>query len=138
MRDLVDSLKISEWSWVEWIGRYFTLDNDYGEHWFDNWDEREALEGKAEAMGYASELLLVVNPARMMNGKDGPCHTAEERKQFWTDVLRNLKLSLQTLFNEAWKCSAEHSKDYDQYGLASEDISKHLQDILNRYNSKTS
>lgn len=26
-----------------WIGRLFLMDNDVGEHWFDNWDKREAI-----------------------------------------------------------------------------------------------
>lgn len=37
------TLGIQEWNPVVWIGRFFTMDNDYGEHWFDNWDEREEL-----------------------------------------------------------------------------------------------
>jgi hypothetical protein len=43
-RHLAEQLGLSEWNPVVWIGRLFTLDNDYGEHGFDNWDEREALE----------------------------------------------------------------------------------------------
>src|SRR5690349_20986514 len=88
-RGLVDQLKVSEWSWVEWIGRYFALDNDYGEHWFDNWPQREKLEGRAEQLGYHHEMLLVIDAERFSNGEDVACHSMEERKQFWTDVLRN-------------------------------------------------
>jgi hypothetical protein len=36
-RDLADRLGLTEWNPVVSIGRLFTLDNDYGEHWFDNW-----------------------------------------------------------------------------------------------------
>lgn len=94
-------LGIVEWSEVVWIGRYFTLDNDYGEHWFDNWEEREAVEQKAEALGYSAEMLLFINPERLRNGKDGPCHSDEDIKNFWTDVLKSLHLSLDTIFAEA-------------------------------------
>ena len=44
---IADFLGLSEWNEVVWIGRYFLLDNDNGEHWFDNWDLRENLEAKA-------------------------------------------------------------------------------------------
>jgi hypothetical protein len=40
-RDIADTLGLSEWTPVVWIGRLFALDNDYGEHWFDNWELRE-------------------------------------------------------------------------------------------------
>jgi hypothetical protein len=49
---------------VVWIGRLFTLDNDYGEHWFDNWDEREEKASDAHALGIEPEELLIVNPER--------------------------------------------------------------------------
>lgn len=32
---------------------------------------------------------------------DGPCHPPELRKRFWTDVLKSLELSYETLFEEA-------------------------------------
>ena len=90
-----------EWSPVVWIGRYFTRDNDFGEHWFDNHDERDKLEGKAKQLGYDSDELLIVVPERYQDGKDGPCHSPELRKKFWTDVFSSLHLSLDTLFEEA-------------------------------------
>ena len=43
-RVIADTLGLTEWNPVVWIGRLFTRDEDFGEHWFDNWDEREALE----------------------------------------------------------------------------------------------
>jgi hypothetical protein len=86
---------------VVWIGRLFTLDNDYGEHWFDNWDEREALEDKAHKLGIASDQVMIIVPDRFKNDYDGPCHTPAFRKQFWTDVLKSLELSYDTLFEEA-------------------------------------
>lgn len=106
-KEIVDYLGITEWNEVVWIGRYFSLDNDYGEHWFDNWDEREKLEEAAEAMGYKYEFLLVIEPNRFQDGKDGPCHTREERKRFWTDVLKSFHLSLDTIFVEARKFNDE-------------------------------
>jgi hypothetical protein len=39
-----NQIGLAEWSLVVWIGRLFTLDNDYGEHWFDNWLGRELFE----------------------------------------------------------------------------------------------
>jgi hypothetical protein len=127
-----DLLGISEWSSVVWLGRYFMLDQDYGEHWFDNWDEREETEARAKELGLEydySELLIVV-PERLAAtgstchsckmkgadidslkcprcgkdiyvGPDGPCHTDELRKQFWTEVLKSLELSLEFLIAEA-------------------------------------
>ncbi|MBX2822569.1 MAG: hypothetical protein KTR29_22925 [Rhodothermaceae bacterium] len=35
-RDLAESMGLTEWHPAVWIGRLFMLDNDYGEHWFDN------------------------------------------------------------------------------------------------------
>jgi len=100
-RHLADQLGLIEWNPVVWIGRLFTLDNDYGEHWFDNWDEREALEGEAQKLGIASDQLMIIVPDRFKNEADGPCHPPALRKQFWTDVLMSLELSYNTLFEEA-------------------------------------
>lgn len=30
-----------------WIGRLFTMDNDFGEHWFDNWELRGQIAEEA-------------------------------------------------------------------------------------------
>lgn len=100
-RRLADQLGLAEWNPVVWIGRLFMLDNDYGEHWFDNWDERAALESKARQLGIAPEQLMVVVPDRFENDADGPCHPPMLRKQFWTDVLKSLELSHDTLFEKA-------------------------------------
>jgi len=102
-KTIADELGLSEWTEVAWIGRYFTLDNDYGEHWFDNWQMRETYEEKAFTLGYDSSDLLFIDPERFENGKDGPCHTKEERKRFWTDVCKSLHMSLETIFAEAKK-----------------------------------
>jgi hypothetical protein len=98
---LVDELGLNEWSAVVWIGRLFTLDNDFGEHWFDNWELREQLALEAERRGLAEEDLLIIDPARFQDGRDGPCHSAAFRKRFWTDVLRELSLSFDLLADEA-------------------------------------
>ncbi len=103
-KSLTDELGITEWHEVVWIGRYFTLDNDYGEHWFDNWEERALIEEKAKILEKEDEnQLMIINPERFINKEDGPCHTNEERKQFWHDVLYSLEICLQTLFNECRK-----------------------------------
>lgn len=106
-KSIADELGLSEWNEVVWIGRYFTLDNNYGEHWFDNWKIREINEKKADSIGYDSDDLLFIDPERFENGKDGPCHTNEERKRFWTDVCKSLHMSLETIFAEAKKINAE-------------------------------
>lgn len=96
-----DRLGLTEWTPVVWIGRLFFLDNDYGEHWFDNWDEREALKVRAAELDIDDSELMILNPWRFQNGKDGPCNTDEMRKAFWTDVLESLKLSYELLFEKA-------------------------------------
>jgi hypothetical protein len=98
---LADRLGLTEWHAAVWIGRLFTLDNDYGEHWFDNWDEREAVEEKARELGFESDELMILNPERLATEWDGPCHSRELRKLFWTDVLKSLELSFDLPFEEA-------------------------------------
>ena len=100
-------LGLTEWTPVVWIGRLFFLDNDYGEHWFDNWDEREALEARASELGIDDSALMIINPWRFQSGKDGPCNTDEMRKAFWTDVLKSLTLSYELLFEKA----RQHNQD---------------------------
>lgn len=126
-RDLVERLGIAEWTPVVWICRLFALDNDFGEHMFDNWDEREEIAERAKSLGYEEDDLLILNPDRFTDhdpyclkcrkrarkaicpdckeelhvGIDGPCHSDEQRKLFWTDVLQCLELDLETIFNEA-------------------------------------
>ena len=98
---LAERLGLTEWHPAVWIGRLFTLDNDYGEHWFDNWEEREAHTTPAARLGIDVDDLLIVVPERLAGGDDGPCHPPELRKRFWTDVLKSLELSYETLFEEA-------------------------------------
>ena len=96
-----ERLGLTEWTPVVWIGRLFFLDNDHGEHWFDNWDEREALEARAAELGINEYDLMIIVPNRFQNGKDGPCNTDEMRKAFWTDALKSLSLSYDLLFEQA-------------------------------------
>ncbi len=92
-REIAEALGLAEWSPVVWVGRLFSLDNDFGEHWFDNWDLREQKG--------LSEEYLIIDPNRFKDDRDGPCHSPEFRKRFWTDVLRSLKLSFDVICDEA-------------------------------------
>lgn len=98
---LSNQLGLTEWHPAVWVGRLFLMDNDFGEHWFDNWDEREALETRAAELGIDSSDLMVVVPDRFADGRDGPCHTPEVRKAFWTDVLKSMELSYELIFQQA-------------------------------------
>ncbi|MBI3912778.1 MAG: hypothetical protein HY327_01085 [Chloroflexi bacterium] len=100
-RKIADQLGLLEWHPVVWIGRLFTLDNDFGEHWFDNWELREQLKLEAEKRGISYEDLMIIDPDHFQNGDDGPYHTPEQRKKFWTDVLKSLELSYDLIFAEA-------------------------------------
>jgi hypothetical protein len=96
-REIADTLGLTEWHPAVWIGRLFTLDNDLGEHWFDNWDLR--------AERGLSDDHLIIDPDRFQDGRDGPCNTSEFRKRFWTDVLKSVELSLDLLFDKARQCN---------------------------------
>ena len=110
-----DQLGLTEWNEVVWIGRFFAMDNDYGEHWFDNWTEKDGLEAKARTLGIEYDQLLVINPERLKNDVDGPCHSNSERKKFWTDVLTSLELSLDTIIAESIKQNNENQKAGEPY-----------------------
>jgi hypothetical protein len=97
-RALAHRLGLAEWNPMVWLGRLFTLDNDYGKHWFDNGEEREAVAARATVLGIDTADLMIINPERFKNDADGPCHPPELRKKFWTDVLTSLKLSDALLF----------------------------------------
>lgn len=43
---------------------------------------------------------MIVVPDRFQDGRDGPCHPAEIRNVFWTDVLKSLELG----WRVAWGC----------------------------------
>ena len=112
---IADKLGLSEWNEVVWIGRFFSLDNDNGEHWFDNWDLRDKISSKAEALGIQYDDLLIIDPERFKNNLDGPCHSASERQQFWTDVLKSLELSLDVIVSEALKLNQEREINDGDY-----------------------
>ena len=107
-KKMADHLGLTEWNEVVWLGRFFALDNDYGEHLFDNWDLREQREAAAAGLGLDSSELLILDPDRFKNDRDGPCHSPEERVLFWKDVLLSLHLSPDTLFREARKVNAKN------------------------------
>lgn len=111
-KKVADFLGLTEWNEVVWIGRFFSMDNDVGEHWFDNWDLRAPLETKAKELGFDTTELFILDPDRFKNYYDGPCHTPEERILFWKDVLMSLHLSYETLFREARKLNEER-RQYD-------------------------
>src|SRR5215212_1931348 len=74
-RRIADELGLIEWNPVVWIGRLFLMDNDVGEHWFDNWELREQLRPQAEQRGiaysfstaYSARLVSESLPARPRN-----------------------------------------------------------------------
>src|SRR5437868_7377761 len=98
-----DLLGLTEWHAVVWIGRLFLMDNDFGEHWFDNWDARAAVAEKARKIGIDPDGhdLLIIDPSRMKDGRDGPCHSDEFRRRFWSEILSGLHLSFSLLCDEA-------------------------------------
>lgn len=121
-------LGLTEWNEVVWIGRYFSLDNDYGEHWFDNWDLRAAIADKAAALGFDESDLFVIDPDRFRNDHDGPCHDADERKYFWKDILMSLHLSMDTMIREARKLNEERRlNDPEDY---KPDLEQRISDLL--------
>lgn len=93
-----------------WIGRLFMLDQDYGEHWFDNWDEREAVEDKARVLGIDPYDLMIIDPWRFSGYGEGACNPPEVVKLFWTDVLKSLELSYELLFAEARHTNAQNDR----------------------------
>jgi len=99
--ELARLLGLDEWSPIVWIGRLFAMDNDFGEHWFDNWEAREERRSRAEALGLNIDRLLVVDPERFQDGRDGPCNPPEIRRRFWHDVLVSLDLSAELIFAKA-------------------------------------
>ena len=105
--EIAERLGLCEWHPAVWIGRLFILDNDFGEHWFDNWDLRADRGLKDEH--------LAIDPDRFRDGKDGPCHSSEFRKRFWTDVLKSLELSLELLFDKAREVNEANRKWFQKY-----------------------
>lgn len=131
-KKIADSLGLTEWNEVVWIGRFFSMDNDFGEHWFDNWDLRKPLEAKAEELKLDTTELFILDPDRFKNDRDGPCHSPEERILFWKDVLLSLHLSHETLFREARKLNEERRR-YDPEDYIA-DLEERINQIINRKN----
>ncbi|MEO1052373.1 MAG: hypothetical protein AAFX87_17195 [Bacteroidota bacterium] len=132
--EVARQLGISEWHSAVWIGRFFTLDSDYGEHWFDNWDLRSDRRFEAEKLGIDDEQLMVVDPFRFKMkefGGDGPCHTDEHIKRFWTDVLKSFSVSLETMAIEARtnKQELEAADDIDDPEFYIEDLEDRIEKI---------
>src|SRR5436190_8232431 len=100
-RAFEELLGVDDWWSIAWIGRLFTLDNDVGEHWFGNWELREARRELAAKHGHDAGTLLIIDPRRLANGDDGPCHTDEFRARFWRDVLTSLDLDEELIVDEA-------------------------------------
>jgi hypothetical protein len=98
------------WECRAWLGRLFSMDNDVGEHWMDNESLVEARADLAVRAGLDPDLLMVPDPERMADGRDGPCNTTEFRMRFWTEVVACLVLSDQLIIDSAraWhgKCSS--------------------------------
>jgi hypothetical protein len=135
--EIARKLGLCEWTDVVFICRLFALDNDYGEHIFDNWDEREERESKCQSLGIESSQLLVVDPERFQNGWDGPCHSKKIRKLFWTDVLKSLTLSLEFLFEEARRTTQKHKKNARPFGnLTPEQLELNIQEVREKYESE--
>jgi hypothetical protein len=115
-RIIARQLGLMEWSEVVWIGRYFLMDNDLGEHWFDNWELRERVAEKIDSLGLDEQEVFLIDPDRFQDGRDGPCHTDEDRKYFWKDVLISLHLSMETLIREArTQNEARRLNDLEEY-----------------------
>jgi hypothetical protein len=69
--ELADRLGLTEWSPVVFLGRLFARDNDFGEHWFDNWSEREELAEKTKEFGIENNTeLLIIVPQKFSDGLD--------------------------------------------------------------------
>ncbi len=129
--ELTERLGLDDWTPVVWMGRLFTLDKDYGEHWFDNWDEREALEERAAALGIDSFDLMILQTDPFRPPMDDPCHSPEVRRLFWTDVLKSLELSYDFLFTEARYAAARRSGR----GLSADELEKRIQAIRDGLNT---
>jgi hypothetical protein len=128
-KDISKRLGLTEWNEVNWIGRYFLLDNDFGEHWFDNWDLRDSIEKKASEIGISHDDILILDSEGFKNGIDGPCHSNEQRKLFWTDVLKSLELSLELIFNEAREFNEKRESNDSSY---IDDLEERIEEIKNR------
>ena len=135
-RAIADDLGLSEWNPVVWIGRLFTMDNDVGEHWFDNWEERADLQEQAKEHGVDENSLMIIVPARFADGRDGPCNSPELRAAFWKDVLRSLELSDQLLFDQARNFNETAKSREDLADDVIPDLEARIASWIERFESK--
>lgn len=116
---LAKRLGLSQWNSLTWIGRLISLDNDYGEHLFDNWTQKKQKSEIAKSLGYDSNELIIIVPKKFQNGYDGPCNTDEFRKTFWTDVFRSLKINLSTIIQKAQQINDDRkisfTEEFDEH-----------------------
>ena len=131
--EIVGTLGLGEWTPCVWICRYFCLDNDYGEHIFDNHDERDELKEKAQRAGVDSDELLIIIPDKFQNGSDGPCHSDAMRKRFWTDVCKYLHLDLDTIIEEAKEHHEKYPERWHNFNL--EERIEKVRQIVNTHHS---
>lgn len=129
--ELAKELGVREWHSVVWIGRFFTLDSDYGEHWFDNWELREEKRFEANNLGIEDDTLMIVDPSRFKMKEfnaDGPCHKDDHIKQFWTDILKSMTISLKTLADEA----RQNKKEIEEAGDTNDPDFDYIKDLEER------
>lgn len=130
---ICDLLNLEEWNRVVWIGRLFLMDNDFGEHWFDNHDLKEEKKEVARKLGYRHEQIFVLDPSVFTDGKDGPCNTDAFRKQFWTDVLKSLELNLGTLIEKARQVNEYYKNSEALQDEYIEDLEENIMEILQKF-----
>ena len=156
--EISDALGLTEWSPVVWIGRLFNRDQDFGEHWFDNWDERDNLWAEKKSKfppGKTYEDALIIVTDRLTEpheafcihckrhtrhaecpncsksitvGGDGPCTSDKLKKMFWTDILSSLEISLETMFEAAREFYSEEFSEIP-------DLEKVIQELKGKYGS---
>jgi hypothetical protein len=129
---LSERLGLTEWTPVVWIGRLFFLDNDYGEHWFDNWDEWEGSKERAAELDIDDYDLMITTPWRFQDGENGPCNTDSLRKAFWTDVLKSLTLSHDLIFEAARQNNVKKAEYYQQFPDQATEDEEAIRDLEER------
>lgn len=82
---------------VDWIGCLLCLDNGFGEILFENDALRVKHADQIHALGLDPSQVFFLEPKRFQTGEDGPCHTDEFRKSFWTQTLRQLRVTPELL-----------------------------------------
>ena len=105
--------------------------NDYGEHWFDHWEDRDELEEAALKLGIESYDLMIVKAETLSTEWDGSCHSREIRKMFWTQVLKSLKLDMQFLI--ALACE-ENQKVVERPDCYLPDLEQRIERLCQKFN----